>query len=1021
MFCDLVGYTAMSGQLDPEELRDVLRVYRQVCRSAVEHFGGFVARYVGDGIKIYFGYPIAQGNDAPSAVRAALQIVDRMKSLDGQGAGRQVRIGIHTGLVVTGDLLEGEGEGEKMAVIGEAPNIAARVQSLAEPNGVVITGATLRLLGSEFVTEDLGAHVLKGVTDPVRIHSVVKEVDLGGGAECAGRIATPLIGREEEWGTLVERWENARAGSGQVVFVSGEAGIGKSRMVARLREHLAGTPHHWMNLRGSPYAQQSSLHPLIDAFHSQLGFQAGESEDVRAEKLDRELRDSGLAGTEAVSVLAGFLSLPLPGSFVTPARSAEAQRLKLLEILVSWMSSVAGRRVLVVAVEDAHWLDPSSLELLGLLVDRVPRLPLLLVITARPEFLPPWQPRSHLAHVSLNRLTERQSIQMAIAVAAGSALPVSIVEQIARKTDGVPLFVEEMTRAILDAESPADAPAGDPEIPATLQDLLMSRLDRLGPAKQIAQVGAALGREFSHRLVAAVTGEDETNLADLLDRLLSREILYRRGEPSATRYVFKHALFQDMAYQSMLKKRRIEVHARIGEVLVRDFPDVAGSQPELVAHHWNEAGEKDRAARAWQEAGLRALLRSEVGEAIGHFRKGLDALRVVADASAHVEQEITILNLLGWSTMMNRGFIAPEVGAAHRKARALCRESGSAQIGVTLMGLWAYELNNARYESSREIAEEMLATGQRLGSRTSVLWARIALGHTLLSTGKFAEASAQFNQATALYRVKDQPGAVGGSTDPLVYALSVQALALAWLGFPDRARTQAEAAIKHARRLGHPFSIAWALAYGGVSRHDSGDTVKSRAWAAELIVQAREQRFPNWRGWGHALHGSAESENGNKSRGIVELRHGASLCRQHGGEHFQTLLSGRLAEAQLRNGQLDAATVALDEALAFAQGGESCFLAEIHRLRAELLLAGDSADRQREAEACFGRALEVAREQSARTFELRAATGLARLWQSQDRCREAHDLLAPIHGWFTEGFDTFDQRTAKALMNQLGG
>ena len=647
MFSDLVGSTALSARLDPEDLREIISAYQKCVAETVQRFGGFVAKYMGDGVLVYFGYPQAHEDDAERAVRAGLELIQAVGGLK-SGAPLQTRVGIATGLVVVGDLT-GSGSAQEQAVVGETPNLAARLQGLAEPNTVVIAEGTRRLLGNLFELEDLGAKDLKGITDPVRAWAALRASSAEGRFEALHTTGlTALVGREEELELLVRRWSRAKTGEGQAVLLSGEAGIGKSRLTAALLEKLTGEPHTRLRYFCSPQHTDSAFYPIISQMERAAGFVHDDIPQARLDKLDAVLAQTSTPKQDA-ALFTEMLSLPNDGRYPTLDLTPEQRRQRTLEALVSQMEALARQNPSLMIFEDAHWTDPTTLELFGRVVDRVRSLRVLLIVTFRPDFDPPWVGRPYVTFLALNRLGEREILAMIEGVIGNKALPTNIRQDIIERTDGIPLFVEEMTKAVLEAESQgavehlaAAVPSSALAVPASLQASLMARLDRLGPAKEVAQIGAAIGREFSHSLLAAVARKPETDINSALDRLIAAGLLFQQGVPPRTTYLFKHALVQDAAYGTLLREPRRALHARIAETLEGRFADIAENQPELLARHCTEAGLIEKAAFQWGKAGQRSLARSALVEAVAQLTRALDQIETLPATPALRREQIRL-------------------------------------------------------------------------------------------------------------------------------------------------------------------------------------------------------------------------------------------------------------------------------------------------------------------------------------------------------------------------------------------
>ena len=680
MFSDLVGSTALSARMDPEDLREVISAYQKCVAEIVGRFGGFVAKYMGDGVLIYFGYPQAHEDDAERAVGAGLELVAVVSDLKTH-APLQTRVGIATGLVVVGDLI-GSGASQEQAIVGETPNLAARLQGIAEPNSVVLAESTRKLLGNLFELEDLGAKDLKGVAGPVRAWAAVRASSAEGRFEAMHATGlTNLVGREEELDLLLRRWSKAKTREGQVVLLSGEAGIGKSRLTAALLERLTTEPHTRLRYFCSPQHTDSAFYPIISQMERAAGFAHDDNTQAKLDKLDAVLAQSFTSRQDA-ALFAEMLSQPNDGRYPKLELSPQQRRQKTLEALTAQLEALSSTNPVLMIFEDAHWIDPTSLEALGRAVDRIKTLGLLLIVTYRPEFEPPWIGRPHVTALTINRLGEREIAAMIDRVTGNQLLPAGIRQDIIERTDGIPLFAEEITKAALEAESESAAerviaavPSPSLAVPASLHASLMARLDRLGPAKEVAQIGAVIGREFSHTLLQAVVGKPDAELQLALDRLVAAGLLFRQGVPPHATYLFKHALVQDAAYGTLLRETRRMMHARIAEALQKHFSEIAESQPELLGRHFSEAGLTQQAIRYLQMAGERAVKRSANVEAITHLEKAKELLEALPDRAAHASQELQLLIALGPAMMATRSSTAPEIGAVYAHARELARNA----------------------------------------------------------------------------------------------------------------------------------------------------------------------------------------------------------------------------------------------------------------------------------------------------------------------------------------------------------
>jgi class 3 adenylate cyclase/predicted ATPase len=1009
LFCDLVGSTPLSQQLDAEEWRDLIAAYQQAASGAVARFSGHVAQYLGDGLLVYFGWPTAHDDDPERAVRAGLAIVEAVRGLQAVGAhGRmplQVRIGLHTGPVVIGEMGGGGAKTEILA-LGDTTNIAARVQGAAEPDTVVISAATQRLVAGMFVVEERGPHTLKGVREAVTLYRVVQPSGVRSRLDVAVGHLTRFVGREVELATLVDRWERAADGEGQNVLVMGEAGVGKSRLAYQLRERLGATPHTWLECGASPYTEGTPFHPVIALVAQGLAFTATDTAAEKVEKIARGLRD--LATPEHVALLADFLGLPPPTPF---AMNPDVQRRKTMELLAQWNLALSSIQPLVLLVEDLHWCDASSLELLGRIIAQGATARVLFVATARPEFTAPWPARSNLTTVQLARLTRRQAREM-VTTLLSDKLPAETVDALVARADGVPLYVEELTKAVAEPGASRGADA----IPSTLAGSLMARLDRLSAAKEVAQRAAVLGREFGYPLLAAVAGMDDAGLRQGLARLVDAEIVFQRGEPPEATYTFKHALVQEAAYESLLKRTRQQLHGRVVDVLRERFPERVDAEPELVARHAEAAGRSDDAITYYGQAGERAQARSAHEEAIGQLRKAIGLLATQPAGAERDARELSLQLALGGSLIAARGYAHPEMTAAYERAAALATAVGDAvRLGVARMGLAVCYINRGEVERGRALAAELLVAAEARGDREQALFGHQNVAVSEQYQGKFASSLAHCERAIALYDPGQHRRLLG--SDQGIPALNHSAWNLWYLGQPDAALARAREAASLAHRLNDPFGLAYVLFFETALHWWRRDLAAVRERAAEVVALSETQGFPLWLGLGRALHAAARVVTGNAGA-LPEVLNGMVLVGETGSQANAPSFLAVLSDAQRAAGQLAEAQGTVATALAVAaQTGQPFFDADLHRLDGDLLLAtGGPAD---EAAARYHRALAIAREQGARSLELRAATSLARLWRDQGKRAEARDLLAPVYGWFTEGFDTRDLIDAKALLDEL--
>jgi class 3 adenylate cyclase/predicted ATPase len=1033
LFCDLVDSTALSSQLDPEDWRDVVRAYQTTCAEVIQRFDGHIAQYLGDGLLVYFGYPQAHEDDAQRAVRTGLGIVEAMATLNSrlgqkQGVRLAVRVGLHTGLVVVGEM--GGGGRQEQLALGDTPNIAARIQGLAAPDTMVISAATQRLIEGYFTCHALGAQTLKGVATPLQVHQVVGATEVQQRFDvAAARGLTPLVGREHEVSILRDRWAQAQAGRGHIVVLSGEAGIGKSRLVQVVKDEMIGATALRIEYRCSPYHQHSALYPVIAHLERVLAIRQDDTPEDRLRKLEEALRPSPLPLAEAVPLFAALLAVPLPAVYPSLTLTPQRQRQKTLEALLTWLLVLTEQQPVLFIVEDLHWIDPSTLEFLTLLVDQGPTARLLTLLTCRPEFQVPWGWRTHLTPMALQRLPQSQVEAMIARVTGGKALPPEVVTQVVAKTAGVPLFVEELTKTVLESgllweterSYELTGPLPPLAIPTTLHDSLMARLDRLATVKAVAQLGAVLGRTFPYELLQAVTPLDEAPLQQALAQLVEAELLYQRGVPPQATYLFKHALIQDAAYQSLLKSTRQQYHQRIAQVLETQFPTSVETQPELVAQHYTAAGCAEQAVRYWQRAGEQASERSANLEAISHFTTGIELLKTLPETPEHTQHALTLYIGLGAALLVTKGHAAPEVEHTYTQARVLCQQVGETpELAQVLFGLWRYYIALPQLRMARELGETLLILAQRSDAPSLSIIAFYALGLPSLYLGALPTARQHLEEAIARYTSDQRRAPVFRiGQDPGVACRVYAAMILWLLGYPAQALARLHDALALAHALSHPYSLAFARSWAAIVSQCRRDVPAVHEQAEAAVALSTEQGFPFWVAMGTIFRGWALAMQGQGEEGMAQVRQGTTAWRATGATLGIPTFYTLLAEVADHLGHAEDGLQALAEAQSLVeQQEERWWEAEVYRLRGVLLLRQPGTP-QAEAETCFQQALEVASRQEAKSLELRAAMSLARLWQQQGKRAEACDLLAPIYGWFTEGFDTADLQEAKALLDAL--
>ena len=1034
MFSDLVGSTALSARMDPEDLREVISAYQKRVAGTVQRFGGFVAKYMGDGVLVYFGYPQAHEDDAERAVRAGLELGSAVGGLKTHAA-LQTRVGIATRLVVVGDLI-GSGASQEQAIIGETPNLAARLQGIAEPNRVVIAESTRKLVGNLFELEDLGAHDLKGVEEPVRAWAALRPRSMESRFEALHASGvTELVGREEELELLLRRWSRAKSGEGQVVLLSGEAGIGKSRLTAALLERVAPEPHTRLRYFCSPQRTDSALFPIIGQMERAARFAHDDTLQGKLDKLDALLTQSSTPRQDA-ALFSEMLSLPNDGRYPVLELTPQQRRQRSLEALHAQIETFARKSPVLMIFEDVHWADPTSLELFGRGLNRIANLPVLLLIAFRPEFEPPWIGQAHVTALTLNRLTRREVDAMIDRIAGNKPLPANIRQEIIERTDGVPLFVEEMTKAVLEADSQSAAermaavvPSALLAVSATLHASLMARLDRLGStAKQAAQIGAAIGREFTQTLLAAVVQKPEADLNTALGRLVQSGLLFRQGVPPHASYLFKHALVQDAAYGTLLREARRALHGRIAENLESGFPDIAETQPEILARHCTEAGFIEKAAGLWGKAGQRSLERSALVEAVAQFSRALDLIAALPTTPALRREQIKFQIGLTNGLMHTKGYAASETRTSLDQSRALMEQAEAMGepledpllLFSVLYGFWVANVVAFNGGSVRELAAQFLALAERQGATVPLLLGHRIMGYSLMMLGEFVEARKHLDDAIARYDpAQHRPLATRFGQDPGVTILSFRSWVLWFLGNPEAALTDADQAITNARAIGHAATSMFALSHALIVRLYCGDYATADTLIDEFAALADEKDAVYWKAIAMAIRGQLYALSGKFSDALPLLTSGLKAVRATGATFLVPFYLIFKAMAHSELGQFSNAWCCIDEAKNIIETTKGATLeAEVNRVAGEIVLKSAQPDAAK-AEANFERALAVARQQQAKSFELRASMSLARLWRDQSKVQQARELLAPVYGWFTEGFDTRDLKEAKALLEEL--
>jgi class 3 adenylate cyclase/predicted ATPase len=1034
MFCDLVGSTALSARMDPEDLREVISAYQKCVAETVGRFGGFVAKYMGDGVLIYFGYPQAHEDDAERAVRAGLELVAAVSDLKTHDA-LQTRVGIATGLVVVGDLI-GSGSSQEQAIVGETPNLAARLQGVAEPNSVVIAESTRKLVGNLFELENLGPKELKGIAGPVRAWAALRPALIESRFDALHASGlTELVGREEELELLLRRWSKAKTGEGQAVLLSGEAGIGKSRLTAALLERTVAEPHTRLRYFCSPQHTVSAFFPIISQMERAARLAHDDTVQTKLDKLDALLAQSSTPPQDA-ALFADMLSLPNDRRYPTLEMTPQQRRQKTLEALFAQVETFARKSPVLMIFEDTHWADPTTLEAFGRAVDRIATLPVLLLITFRPEFNSPWIGQPHVTSLILNRLTRREVEGLIDRVAGNKPLAANVREEIIERTDGIPLFVEEMTKTVLEAESQGMAErtvAGIPSpavaVPATLHASLMARLDRLGaPAKEVAQVGAAIGREFSSALLAAVVRKPEAELNSALERIVATGLLSRQGVPPHATYLFKHALLQDAAYGTLLREPRRALHARIAETLEGQFGEVADNQPEVLARHSTEAGLIEKAAGLWGKAGERSLARSALIEAVEQLTRALALVATLPETPTLRREQIKLQVALITPLIHVKGYAAEETKAAEERARLLIEQAEALGepsedpllLYSILYGFWATNVIDFNGDACCDLAAQFLKLAEKQAATVPLMIGHRIIGPSLLFTGDLAKGRVHLDRAFALYDpVEHRALATRFGQDPGVSILGFRSYCVWSLGYPEAALADANRAIQGARQIGQAATLMFALGITSTTYIFCGSYAAASSLLDELVALAHEKSAPYWEANATLTRGWLSLQNDKAANAVEMISSGLTAMRSVGTTAFIPGRLSHLARAYADLGRFDDAWRSIDDALAAVERTKERWReADILRVAGEIALLSREPE-ETKAEAYFQRALSVARAQQAKSWELRAAVSMARLWRDQGKVQQARELLAPVYGWFSEGFDTRDLKDAKALLDAL--
>jgi class 3 adenylate cyclase/tetratricopeptide (TPR) repeat protein len=1004
LFCDLVGSTAIAAQLDPEEWRELVANYHRAAAEAITRYSGHVAKYLGDGVMAYFGWPEAHDNDGERAARAGLAILEGVSKLNQQSTNPEisVRVGIDSGAVVVG-----AGAGKETDVFGEAPNIAARVQAAAAPDSVLITSATHRLLSGLFVVEESGAQQLKGVSSPVELYRVLRPT--GVRSRIGARGLTPFIGREEELRLLLSRWQQVREGEGQVALVIGEAGIGKSRLIAEFRERIRDTPHTWVESAGEQLFENTPFHAVTEMLAQWLELQASTNVGENLSHLERALALAGLKLAEAAPLIGDLLQLPLGERYPPLSLTPEQKRRRLLAALAKWLFGAARLQPVVMVVEDLHWLDPSTLDLQQVLAEQGATVPLMLLYTARPEFRAQWPLRAHHTQVTLNRLSTRNVRNLVLQVVAHNTLSEETLAAVVERTGGVPLFVEELTRAVLEG---GDAKSVGRQIPVTLHDSLMARIDRLGPAKEIMQIAAVIGSEFSYELLQAVHRVPDDELQRDLRSLTDAELLYVRGIAPDSIYQFKHALIRDAAYEALLKSRRRDLHRSVASTISEKFPAFGEENPEILARHWTAAGEAESALTECLRAGKIARRRHAFREAQENYNHAVALLELLPESAERDIRELEIRQLLVQMLHLTRGYSAPDSIEATRRAVALAQKSGNVRQLLNLMiAMGVNALSSGDLPAAGNLGDQALELASREGGSSSFFGRAHSLQMMVCYyQGDLAGVERHFTAGLKFFEdasFKQVPGA-----GVITFGFASWN---AWtLGEAHSAR-QREAKMMAIVNRDNPFEMAFLGFLAAQLRIWTREYDQAEALAARAVELSDERQFPWLAALSRAALGHARARLGRTSEGIALIRQGMTGLLDTGSRFGATNVAASLADSCECGGAIMEALEAVERALE-ANPDELVFRPYIFQLRGELRLKQKRLDK---AEGDFRESIALARKMGAKAWGLRATMSLAHQLAQQGRRDEARSMLTDIYNLFTEGFDTADLKEAKALLDEL--
>ena len=1026
MFCDLVGSTQLSEKLDPEDFQKLIDAYRAVCRTAIDRYEGRIARYFGDGVMAFFGWPRAHEDDAVRAVHAALEIVSGVTKISGPVT-LASRVGVCSGPVVVGEMGD-SGTPWSMDAVGETPNIAARLQTLAAANTVVISESTRRLVSSGFDFQDLGLQELRGLTEPLHVYRAHAAKNIASRFDAAhvGSL-TPLVGRSTELRLLLDRWQKVKAGDGQVILLSGIPGVGKSRLLHELKLHIQRESHFLLHHQCSPYHSQSAFFPVIEQIQQAAQLTAREADADKIAKLEAYFRRSTESAAVPVLLIANLLSISTGDHRELSELTPQQIKNRTISTLVDALLAISVQRPTVCIFEDAHWLDPSTLELLELIVSRIDHARLLLIASCRPEFHPEWITHANITTLSLTRLSHTEVKEMMRDLLRGGSMPQQLFDQIVEKADGVPLFIEELTSNMLNAplrtrgNFERTAQPALLRVPDTLSDALMERLDRVEPSRRLAQIAAVIGREFSFDLLSAAARIDEDDMRLALSLLEQTGIIYRVGISPFVRFAFKHVLLRDAIYDSLLRSKRQQIHADIASILAHDLPELVENQPEILAYHYQEAGDHQLAIRFWFKSGQRALANSANVEAIANFRKALQLLNALPEASEHIKQEVDIQLALGIPLIAVRGYTSAETREAFSRALNLCKRLGNIpEYYQALFGRWGHSWMSGKNDEALSMADEFLSRSQASSDPALPMVAHRVMGSTLLTIGEFQSSANNFEETIRLSTGKEERPLYNlYMVEPQAASLLLLSWDLWFLGYPDQSLARVSEALALAQDLRHPYTIAFAHYMTSVVHLLRGDAARAFASAEKSFDISQEQRFSLYAILSRISRGRAVGNLGQLGEARAEIALGLEEARRKGVGFMLPMMDSWLADIHAKAGENAHALAIVEQTLTNINDvtGRS-WESELHRQRAQILLTLNPS-RVSKAESHLKKSIEVARSQSAKSLELRAATSLAELWRTQGRFDEARTLLEPICSWFGEGAETADLRLARDVQSAL--